>query len=606
MSVAAISAVKRARAFLLALVSCVGAITTHCTPANAQETVHERLTKLAQDMVYVPLRRHPINATFLGITTYDADLETPSRAYRDEDLAMLRKWKAQLAEIAPPGANLSLVDRDDVKLLEGRLAEQINGLTVYRLDQKDYSAPAQAIINVVFVQFLHLPVEGHGAATAADVARAWDAIIARLEKAPRYIVAGQALVISPGHLYGLIGDEQLAGAPDFFKGALTDTAKAQLAPETFARFVKARDATLSTIEQTSAYIKAHVASWPENYAIGRDAYDRMLREEQLLPYNASDVEDLAAAELASGWATEAWLTSLAKERGTPFGAPTGGGMAPGGRPLIGYYRDRIADLRKFVVDHGVVTVPAWLGSIEVVETPPFMQPVSPGASMYAPRLLSDEKNGYYFITPPKSLEEAAKTLDMNQDFDRDRIWSTAAHEAMPGHFLQLSIAKRHPDFIRKTEQSGAFVEGWAFYLEEMFVRLGLFGDDLDARLFTARWERVRGARAVVDPKLATGEWNYQQASDFFAAQTGFTKDQADAAVAGIALYPGSVIAYTVGRLQLENLLAAYMAKAGPNASLHEFHDRLLSYGATPFAIVMPELLADLAKPVAEVRRQANW
>src|SRR5262249_16377083 len=156
-------------------------------------------------------------------------------------------------------------------------------------------------------------------------------------------------------------------------------------------------------------------------------------------------------------------------------------------------------------EHDLQTIPAWLGTIEVQETPKFMQPVSPGASMVPARWFSDETNGYYFITPPTSLTEAAARLDMNQDFDRDRILSTAAHEAMPGHFLQLSIARRHPDFVRKSQVSGVFAEGWAFYGEEMFLRLGLFGDDLDARLFIARWERVRGARAIVDPKLASGE-----------------------------------------------------------------------------------------------------
>ena len=63
--------------------------------------------------------------------------------------------------------------------------------------------------------------------------------------------------------------------------------------------------------------------------------------------------------------------------------------------------------------------------------------------------------------------------------------------------------------------------------------MGLYGENLDPRLFVARWERVRGARAVVDPKLATGEWTYRQAADFLAAETGFTKEQADAAVAGM-------------------------------------------------------------------------
>jgi len=74
----------------------------------------------------------------------------------------------------------------------------------------------------------------------------------------------------------------------------------------------------------------------------------------------------------------------------------------------------------------------------------------------------------------------------------------------------------------------------------------------------------------------------------------------------MAANPGYVIAYTVGRLQLENLLAEYLLKMGDRASLHDFHDRLLSYGTTPFAIVAAELIADLGKPASEVRAAANY
>ena len=60
-------------------------------------------------------------------------------------------------------------------------------------------------------------------------------------------------------------------------------------------------------------------------------------------------------------------------------------MAPEGAPLIDFYRERIAELTHFVTDHDLITVPAWLGTINVQETPKFMQPVSPGASMISPR-----------------------------------------------------------------------------------------------------------------------------------------------------------------------------------------------------------------------------
>jgi uncharacterized protein (DUF885 family) len=332
----------------------------------------------------------------------------------------------------------------------------------------------------------------------------------------------------------------------------------------------------------------------------------MLRDEQLLPFDSSDIERMGRDELAHGWAVQMWLEELAAERGTPIGEPSGGGLAPGGAALIDYYRARIAQLREFVSQHHVVDLPDWLGKMDIVETPKFLQPVSPGASMNAPLLFSKGTTGFYFITPPTSLAEAAKNLDANQDFDSDRILSTAAHEAMPGHFLQLSIARRHPDFVRKIQGSSEFSEGWAFYGEELFVQLGLYRDDLDGRYFTAQWERVRGARAIVDPELASGAWTVDQAVEFFAHQTGFSLEQSKAAIAGIALGPGYVIAYTAGRAEVEELLAKYRAKAGPAASLRDFHDRLLCYGSTPISIIGPELLADLAKPLSEIRAQAAY
>ena len=577
--------------------------------AFAAPSTHDQLTRLAQDVVQTGARENPILATTLGIPGLDGELDIASEGRRAAHIAELKGWLAKIDAIkTAAGPGISLVDADDAKLLRAQIDEELDGLLVRQTDRKDYAGPALGVVNAVYTQFLHLPIAGRDDATAADVHQAWIDIIARLEKAPASIEAAQKLVTHPGKLYGIAGQQEIAGAPDFLDSALTEAAKQQLAadPAALKRFAAARDAVLATLARTNEFIKAHLDAWPDNFAMGKAAYDQMLQREQLLPYTSRDIEGMARDELAHGWAEEAWLKSVAANRKVAFGPESGGGMAPDGPALIDYYRDRIADLRKFVVDHDVVTLPDWLGTIAVVETPKFLQPVSPGASMESPRLFSKSTNGYYFITPPESLKAAAERLDMNEDFDRDRILQTAAHEAMPGHFLQLSIAHRHSDYIRKIQGSGVFAEGWAFYGEEMFVRLGLYGDDLDGRLDAARWERVRGARVIVDVKMASGEWTLAQAAKFFQEQAGFTKSASEAAVAGYALHPGYVIAYTVGRLQLEELLAEYQHRMGDKGSLRDFHDRLLSYGTTPFSVVGPELLADLDKPASAVRAAANY
>jgi uncharacterized protein (DUF885 family) len=597
------------------LAACMGSAqgqqpTAQQAPVGQEHpSAHQSLVALARDITYTTAQLFPMHATFEGIPGHDGELETPSEAYRAAYLGHLRQWKIQLSAIgAAFDSATSLVDRDDAALLEAQLDAALNRLTVYQFDRKDYSTSANEVVNAVFIQFQYLPVPGTDGATSADLRRAWRDITSRLAQTPAYIGASRQLVTMPGRLFGTVGSKELAGAPDFLKGALTDAARAQLGARSAAyrRFLKARDAALAAIADLKRYIDAHVGAWPENYAMGRQAYDLMLKEEQLLPFDSIAVQRIGYDELAHGWAEEAWLKDLARRAGVALGAPSGGGLAPEGTALIGYYRECLAQLRKFVTEEDVVTIPDWLGTMQITETPAFLQPVSPGASMNPPRLFSTSTTGYYYITPPKSLAEAAARLDMNEDFDRDRILSTAAHEALPGHFMQLSIARRHPDFVRRIQDSSAFAEGWAFYGEEMFVRLGLYGTHLDGPLYVARWERVRGARAVVDAKLAGGDWSYEQAVQFFAAETGFTQEQAEAAVAGIALQPGYAIAYSVGRLQIENLLGEYLRRTAGRGSLRDFHDRLLSYGTTPLSIVAAELLADLDKPLSEVRSAADY
>jgi Bacterial protein of unknown function (DUF885) len=384
------------------------------TPADTQQPVRAALVGVAQDLIYTSARLYPMQATESALPVTTFELEAPSEAFRAARVARLQQWKDRVeAIIAGFDSRTTLVDRDDAALLRAQLLAALNALEVYQFDRKDYSAAANNVVNALFVQFQHLPLVGKGGATADDQLRAWSDIVSRLNATPAYITAATRLVTKPCHLCGVVGSKQLAGAPAFLKGALTEATRSELGADSvqYARFLKARDAALVAIRQLKAFIDAHVSAWPDNFAMGREAYDRMLREEQLLPFNATDVEAIGRDELAHGWAEEAWLQDLARRKGTPLGAASGGGLAPGGAELIGYYRECIAELRKFITDQDVVTIPSWLGTMQVMETPAFMQPVSPGASMNPPRLSSSSTTGYYFITPPKSHDRAVRSRD---------------------------------------------------------------------------------------------------------------------------------------------------------------------------------------------------
>jgi hypothetical protein len=361
-----------------------------------------------------------------------------------------------------------------------------------------------------------------------------------------------------------------------------------------ARFILARDAALKSMTEWKSWLDANAANWPENFAMGADTYNTMLRDEQLLPYSADDIVNIGERTLNSAVAEEAWVKQLARARGVKLDASTGGGPTPLGKQAqFAYFQKQLDYLRSFVQSRGIITVPPYMGKMQIVATPAFVLPVLPGAAMFPPPLLSSDPNGVYFVPPPNpEMAKMAAKGAIFEDFDRDRVLATSGHEGMPGHFLQFSIAKHNPDPVRRLSFDGVFAEGWAFYEEEMLLRMGLYGDDLDARYGIAQFERLRGARAVVDAKMATGAWTFDQALAWFTQNAGVDEQTALGEVRRHALNAGQAYDYAVGKTQIEELLSKYRAKMGDKFELRKFHDDLLSHGTVPLSVISAEMLAE--------------
>jgi uncharacterized protein (DUF885 family) len=97
--------------------------------------------------------------------------------------------------------------------------------------------------------------------------------------------------------------------------------------------------------------------------------------------------------------------------------------------------------------------------------------------------------------------------------------------------------------------------------------------------------RMRAARIAVDVRLATGGWTFEQAVDYFVKEGGLDPVAARGEAAGAAASPGYKIQYLVGKWQIERLLGRVRDREGKAFSLRSFHDRLLSHGSLPVAIV---------------------
>jgi uncharacterized protein (DUF885 family) len=303
-----------------------------------------------------------------------------------------------------------------------------------------------------------------------------------------------------------------------------------------------------------------------------------------LPLDATQVEMLGRAELARYRALEALLPDPKLADPDPSRAKN---IPPDQQSFLKEYESREQEMIDFLKQHQLITFPDYLGRFEIRQLPEAFKPTSPGGFMNPPGLYDKDPTGFYFIP---TYNPQSKNFYIRAAIEDPR--PILGHEGIPGHFLQLSIAKHVPDEIRRQNDNGVFVEGWALYGEEMLMRTGLYPENSAAQGQILRLSRYRAARIGVDVNLQTGKWTFEQAVQYFMEGGGLDREAAEGEAAGAASSPTQKIWYITGKWQIMNLLGKYRQKMGDNFRLGQFHDDLIKNGSMPLAIVEWLILDD--------------
>ena len=196
----------------------------------------------------------------------------------------------------------------------------------------------------------------------------------------------------------------------------------------------------------------------------------------------------------------------------------------------------------------------------------------------------------YYNPPPSAGGDRPGIYYVNSSDPTTRplynMEALAFHEAVPGHHLQIAIAKELPDFHiwRKNIGQTAFVEGWALYAEMLADEMGLYSSPL-ARFGMYNYQAWRAARLVVDTGLHTKGWTRQQAMEFMAKHTALPENEIANEVDRYIAWPGQALSYMVGRLEIMRLREEAKVKLGKDFDLKAFHDTVLGRGALPLVLL---------------------
>jgi len=165
------------------------------------------------------------------------------------------------------------------------------------------------------------------------------------------------------------------------------------------------------------------------------------------------------------------------------------------------------------------------------------------------------------------------------------------HAVIPGHRFDAALAARDTRPIRGAYSDGGRAEGWATYLEEALMLAGATRHTPRADEFMQLFGIFRAARVPADIYMQHNRWSVAEAVAYMRAKTPWLDEDVARVDAEIYLRrpPGYGVAYTIGKLQMDALLADRASQMGAAFSLRQFHDTFLASGRLPIALVRYEM-----------------
>ena len=520
-------------------------------------------------------RRHPSIAAGNGIHTHDDILEDFSARAIAREVAALKRDRTELTRFDEERLNANeRVDRHILLgIIDGWLLEQ-ETLANWRRNPMVYaSALTDGVHNLMTVESDPAPVRMRH-------------IIAKLRHVPTLLRSARTNVHNPPRLFAERGAAFMHGA----SGMLGRDLEMAFASDPNRAL---RDSLRAAGQVAGALIDGY-ATWLErdvmpratgDYAIGGAAVARRYRAEELIDTPLDSLTALGERELRH---EQAAFRSSAER------------VAPGVDPQVTWLAIRrdhpamgdvvratsvvVDSLTAFVERRHLASRPA--GERVVVRPAPAFD--LGFASMHArPPLESPAVQSVFYITDATPDMTPAQRDAWLERFNYASLSNTAAHEAMPGHWLHSIYMRRTPGKVRRIwvglnpfPQPSSGQDGWAHYAEQMVLDEGFGGDDPKLRMAQSSDALTRICRLLSGIRLHTRRWTLADAQRCFEKEA-YVPTSAARREAERGTYDPTYGGYFLGKRGIIALREDSKRAMGASFDLRAFHEKLMSSGIAP-------------------------
>ncbi len=574
-------------------------------PAGAALTEANRraLDALLREHWEYFLARQPEYASMLGDTRFNDRSSDLSAAAVAVDLAKSREYLARFRALDPAG--LGEQEALTRTLMIRAFEEELEAARF-----EDWKMPVSQMHG------LHLEAAQFPSLLAFRTAKDFEDWTTRLRNLPRMLddttanmrLGMAAGLMPPRFLLEKVAD-QAAGIADMapeaspFARCLQDLPKDLPAAERErlrgALLAAVRDGVLPAYARFARFVReeyaprgrTEVGVWALPDGAARYAF--LVRATTTTRLTPDEVHALGLREVAR---IEGEMQEVARRAGFPDLAAFRAAIAADPR-LTPTSREQILEIYRGHLDAMRKELPRLFGRLPradfvVAEVEPFREKEASGAQYHGPAADGSRPGRIEVNTGDFA---SRKTISFE---------STAYHEAVPGHHLQIALQQELtglPAQRRFWLGYNAYVEGWALYSERLGREVGRFQDP--ASLYGhLEEEMLRAIRLVVDTGLHARRWSRQQVVDFFHAHSATDEVEVQRETDRYIVWPAQALGYKVGQLQILALRERATRELGAAFDLRAFHDLVLGDGSLPLDVLEARVAAWIAAEKARGAR----
>jgi uncharacterized protein (DUF885 family) len=548
------------------------------TIADTESATNRAFQAQVMQFVEAELQLYPERATALGDHRFDNRVDDVSAQGIDAVIHHAKKWIASFG--ADDGRNLSPANEADrewlISHLDGELlwTQQIRS---YQRDPETY-LPTSSVNALIKREFAPAEIRMRSV-TAREVGALKNLDAARANLQPS---------LTP-KVYVDIALQQMPATIGFFNNDVPLAfAKVADGPDKQA-FAKANANLIAAIQDYAQWLKnALMPKASGDYAIGAVAYRRMLNDSDMVDMPLDQLEQVGVKELAR--LRDEFQKTAAQIDPKRSPAEVMESLTrehPDVAHVIPTVAAGLASIRAYVIAHHIATIPSDVLPM-VRETPPYMRATT-FASMDSPGPFEKSPEAFFYVTLPDPSWPDAKKEQLLAFYSPPTISDTSVHEVFPGHYVQFLNNRHNPDIVRLIYGSGADIEGWAFYCEQMMLDEGLHDGDAKYRLAQLQMALMRACRYLVGIRMHTQGMTVDQAAKFFEDNAYQTPHNAMVEALRGTGDPG-YLRYQLGKLMILKLREDVRKQQAAAFDLGKFHDAFLKQGAVPIKLIRRSML----------------